>query len=70
MLEHINIPYEKREMTLEYINQVRSTPFVGPLPCILKIVLLFENHQNLIKRPKFLFWLVDERPGYFRNSGC
>ena len=22
VIEHINIPYEKREMTLEYVNQV------------------------------------------------
>eukprot|EP00794_Sanderia_malayensis_P012101 gene12101-13351_t len=58
VLEHINIPYEKREMTLEYINQLFHIPYLVPelylnYDCDIRCTNLLEDFCKVLSKNAF-----------------
>eukprot|EP00795_Rhopilema_esculentum_P008272 gene8272-14228_t len=57
-LEHTNIPYEKREMTLEYINQLFHVPYLVPelylnYDCDIRCTNLLEDFSKVLSKNAF-----------------
>jgi len=58
VIEHINIPYEKREMTLEYVNQMFHIPFLVPemylnYDCDIRCSNLLEDFAKVLSKNAF-----------------